>query len=56
MVQSTLQIRAADLADQLSLDKSTVSRQLNQRADGAVELLATLMCRFNASVVESLAS
>jgi DNA-binding MarR family transcriptional regulator len=104
MVGSTPEIRAADLAEQLSLDKSTVSRQLNQlfdagfldraggrpgrrgdplsltragrRAladhaervrcqltrwvadwpDGDVALLASLMCRFNASVVESLAS
>lgn len=103
MVQSTPEIRAADLADQLSLDKSTVSRQLNalfdagfldraggrpgrrgdplsltragRRAlandaervrcqltrwteewpDADVALLASLMCRFNESVAESLA-
>jgi DNA-binding MarR family transcriptional regulator len=104
MVESTPEIRAADLADQLSLDKSTVSRQLNQLFDAGlldrvggrpgrrgdplsltragrralandaervrcqltgwvadwpdadVALLASLMCRFNASVIESLAS
>jgi DNA-binding MarR family transcriptional regulator len=33
MVESTPEIRASDLADRLSLDKSTVSRQLNQLFD-----------------------
>jgi DNA-binding MarR family transcriptional regulator len=104
MVESTPEIRASDLADRLSLDKSTVSRQLNQLFDAGfldreggrpgrrgdplsltpagrralandakrvrcqltrwiedwgdrdVALLASLMCRFNASVAESLAS
>jgi DNA-binding MarR family transcriptional regulator len=36
MVESTPEIRAADLADRLSLDKSTVSRQLNQLFDAGL--------------------
>jgi DNA-binding MarR family transcriptional regulator len=36
MVESTAEIRAADLADRLSLDKSTVSRQLNQLFDAGL--------------------
>jgi DNA-binding MarR family transcriptional regulator len=36
LVETTPEIRAADLADRLSLDKSTVSRQLNQLFDAGL--------------------
>lgn len=36
MVESTPEIRAADLADRLCLDKSIVSRQLNQLFDAGL--------------------
>jgi DNA-binding MarR family transcriptional regulator len=36
LVDTTPEIRAADLADRLSLDKSTVSRQLNQLFDAGL--------------------
>jgi DNA-binding MarR family transcriptional regulator len=36
LVETTPEIRASDLADRLSLDKSTVSRQLNQLFDAGL--------------------